>query len=300
MDECKKGEILTEGKTKRLYKVVGDEHFLIVESKDDITKNDNPGETRQMVSKAKFSTATTCMVFELLKKAGIPVGYERQLSETEFLAVNCEMIPLEVVARRYAVGSYLKRHPELKKIEGEAPHRFGQLYFEIFLKTTGGRILNKFGEEFKKMPIDSANGRPIDDPLISIDSSTGLWDLKHPKYPSLDEKSDLKISVLPGQILPKGITVKKIETITCKVFLALEDAWKKLELRLIDFKIEFGIDKNGNLLVADVIDNDSWRLQTNDWKELSKQNFRDNKDMKDIADKYAIVAELVGKFKNAK
>ncbi|MEA1926069.1 MAG: phosphoribosylaminoimidazolesuccinocarboxamide synthase, partial [Patescibacteria group bacterium] len=122
-----KGAVLTEGKTKRLYEVKNDEHLLIVESKNDITKNDNPDETRLMDSKAELSTTTTSIVFELLKKAGIPVAYERQLSKTEFLAVNCKMIMLEIIIRRYAVGSYLDRYPNFGKEEGEVPYRFHRL-----------------------------------------------------------------------------------------------------------------------------------------------------------------------------
>lgn len=300
MEKLQKGNLFAKGKTKELYRVLGDDSTLIIKSKDAITKNDNPEETKQMKLKAKYSTTTTCRVFELLKAAGIPVAFLRQISDTEFLAQNCKMIMFEVIERRYPFGSYIKRHPEFEKKEGEEPHRFGELYFEIFLKTTGGKIFNKEGKECGKTPNDLDNGRPIDDPLISVNSSSGLWDLKHPKHPSSDVRSSLNCSVLPENILPDGISVRRIKTITTRVFLTLEEAWSKLGLRLIDFKIEFGIDKNGKLLVADVIDNDSWRLQTNDWKELSKQLFRDNKDMKEVADKYAMVAELVGKFKNAK
>ncbi len=291
----KKGVILAEGKTKRLYRVEGDERLLIVESKDDITKNDNPKETRQMTSKAKFSTMTTSIVFEILKKAGIPVAYERQLSDTEFLAVNCEMIMLEVVVRRYAVGSYLKRYPNFEKKKGDVPHRFHRLVFELFLKTTGGKIFIKDGEIGGTTPNDPVNGRPIDDPLIS-NPDDEFWNLKHPKYPSWDEKSNLDFPVSRFFILPKSVTVEKIEEIARKVFLVLEGAWAQLGFRLVDFKIELGIDKDGNLLVADVIDNDSWRLRTSDWKELSKQLFRDNFDMAEIANKYALVAGLVGRF----
>jgi len=291
MTGFKKAEILAEGKTKALYLVEGNDHLLIIKSKNDITKNDNPDETKQMDSKAKFSTATTCLVFELLKKAGIPVAYEIQLSETEFLAWNCQMIPLEVIMRRYAVGSYLKRFPNLEKKKGEPPHRFHRLIFELFLKTTGGKFINKDGNVSMEMPIDSENGRPIDDPFIA-DPCYPHWYLHHPKYPLWDSRSILDRNVSPASVLPKGVTVKKIEEIARKTFLVLEGAWAQLGLRLIDFKIEFGVDTDGNLLVADVIDNDSWRLRDADWNELSKQLFRDNADMGQVADKYALVARL--------
>ena len=298
-EELKKGSILAEGKTKILYNVEGNSHLAIVESKDDITKNDDKTQTRIMSSKAKFSTATTSRIFELLKKADIPVAFERQLSETEFLARKCEMIPLEVVMRRYAVGSSLNRLPNLKKPPGEIiPHRFHRLVFELFLKTTEGRIIMRNGRAWGDTPIDPLDPEKkklIDDPFISNPYDT-TWILKHPKLPEWDKNSFLNRNLSVADFLSGEKMVEKIEELARKTFLVLEGAWAQLGCRLIDFKIEFGIDRSGNLLVADVVDNDSWRLRTSDWQELSKQLFRDNADMQTIADKYAYVAELVEGF----
>jgi phosphoribosylaminoimidazole carboxylase/phosphoribosylaminoimidazole-succinocarboxamide synthase len=118
----------------------------------------------------------------------------------------------------------------------------------------------------------------------------------HPKLPGWDQTADLNISISPLDILPDLTMLSKIEEITRKTFLVLEGAWAQLGLRLIDFKIEFGITSDGNLVVADVIDNDSWRLRDTHWQELSKQLFRDNLDMKFIEEKYAVVSNLVSKF----
>lgn len=293
--DVEKGAAIASGKTKTVHAVRGDPDLVIIKSNDNITKNDDPAQTMEMASKAKFSTITTSRVFELLKRAGIPVAYERQLSETEFLAAHCVMIPLEVIIRRYADGSYLKRHPHLKKEAGLPPHRFHNLVFELFLKTTEGKIRTKDGTAYGETPIDSATSRPVDDPFISHPEGA-LWNLKHPKFPSWDEKSDLNCSVVRENILPAAVTIKGIEEIARKTFLILESAWAQLGYRLVDFKIELGIDHSGNLLVADVIDNDSWRLRTKDWEELSKQLFRDNFDINAVADKYALVAELVKQF----
>lgn len=88
-----------------------------------------------------------------------------------------------------------------------------------------------------------------------------------------------------------------------RVFEVLERAWKSADVTLVDLKIEFGRDPQGKLMVADVIDNDSWRLWPGGDKSrmLDKQVYRNLQDvtpeaLQDIADRYALVADLTGKL----
>jgi phosphoribosylaminoimidazole-succinocarboxamide synthase len=89
-----------------------------------------------------------------------------------------------------------------------------------------------------------------------------------------------------------------------RVFETLERAWASADVALVDLKIEFGRDPQGRLMVADVIDNDSWRIWPGGDKNrmLDKQVYRNLQnvtpaDLQQVADRYALVADLTGKLK---
>jgi len=291
----KKGKLLNQGKTKRIHEVKENPNLVIVENKKKITAHDDPKFTKEFETKAIYATATTCRVFELLKAAGIPVAYVEQISPTEFVTPRCRMIPLEVVARRYAFGSYTKRHPELARPKGAIPFRFHRLVVEFFPKTTRGEFIDVEGQKQIK-GLDPKKGE--EDPFI-IDPYDTVWSLCHPKKPTWDPEADLIRPIFRNMAIGNDLAEKigQMESILRDVFLVLEGAWSQLGFRLIDMKIEFGVTEKGELLVADVIDNDSWRLRNANWEELSKQVFRDGGDLSEVEQKYGIVAGLVQQFR---
>ena len=133
MPNYHRAELFAEGKTKRVWAVVGEPDLAILESKDDITAGDG-AKHDVMGGKAALANETTCNVFRLLNNQTkhIPLAFIEQLDPTSFLAYRAQMLPWEVVARRRAWGSYLKRYPEI-----EQGHRFDPPLVEFFLKTSG-------------------------------------------------------------------------------------------------------------------------------------------------------------------
>lgn len=271
------GALVAEGKTKKIHLVKGSSDRVTVVAKDDITAGD--GAKHDIIpDKGRLATATTCNVFRLLQACGLPVAFTEQDSAISFVSPKCDMLPYEVVVRREAHGSYLKRNPHLSK--GQL---FPQALVEFYLKTKG--------KNWKGKPLVA------DDPFMQFAEDAKQIRLFSPAKPLQGQEPFL---VLPasevfgrdqeGQIFPE------MRRIARQAFLVLEKAWQLEGGTLVDLKVEFGFDAKGNLLLADVIDNDSWRV-IEGGSYIDKQVYRDGGALDDVAAKYRHVAEITNHFR---
>ena len=102
-----KGNLLYEGKEKRIYQTE-DENIFWVEYKDDATAFN--GEKKASIQgKGVLNNAITSLIFEKLTEAGVENHFIQKLSETEQLVKKVTILPLEVVVRNVVAGSLSKR-----------------------------------------------------------------------------------------------------------------------------------------------------------------------------------------------
>ena len=270
------GKAIAEGKTKQIVSIAGRPDLVALVAKDDITAGD--GAKHDIIpDKGRLANATTCNVFRLLKTCGLPVAFEQQDSATSFIAPACTMLPYEVVVRREAHGSYLKRNPHFAK--GQL---FPRLIMEFFLKTKD--------KNWKGKPL------ACDDPLMSYAEGAAEIVLFNPAKPTQGQQPFLTLAASEVFSRPEEWKLfPEMQQLARRAFLVLEKAWQLEGGTLVDFKVEFGFDTKGNLLLADVIDNDSWRV-IESGAYIDKQVYRDGGALDDVAAKYRHVAEITGHF----
>jgi len=251
-----KGTEVGRGKTKVLFEHPERVDALVVVQQDNITAGD--GAKRNVISgKGRLAALTTSRVFRLLNACGVPTHYlsgGEDEDGNEMVVRRCEMIPIEVVVRGVAAGSYLKRNPGMKAGTILAPRPV-----EYFFKD----------------------------------------DARHdPQYTAeqiLDERICTRFELAVMSDLSRLI------------FEILAHAWRQQSVLLVDLKVEFGrarTDDGGTeIVLADVIDNDSWRIWPGGDQALmlDKQVYRNlsapsDDDLASVKARYEEVAERAGRF----
>lgn len=101
-------EQLYEGKAKRVF-ATNDPELLIVDYKDDATAF-NGLKKGTISGKGVINNQMSNRLMQKLEKAGIPTHFVRELSERETLVKRVAIVPLEVIVRNIAAGSFSKRY----------------------------------------------------------------------------------------------------------------------------------------------------------------------------------------------
>lgn len=102
-----KKELLYEGKAKKVYTTENPD-VLIVDYKDDATAF-NGVKKGTIVGKGVVDNRMTNHIFRMLEEKGIPTHYIEELSDRETAVKKVEIVPLEVIVRNVAAGSFSKK-----------------------------------------------------------------------------------------------------------------------------------------------------------------------------------------------
>ncbi len=232
----KKLEQLYEGKAKKVF-ATDNPDIVIVDYKDDATAFN--GEKKGTIAlKGVINNKMTNHVFRLLEKEGVPTHLVEELSDRETAVKKVEIVPLEVIVRNAAAGSFSKR---LDIPEGTT---FKEPTLEFSYK-------------------NDALGDPLINDYFAVALGLATWE--------------------------------EIETITnysFKINEVLKAYFLQADIKLIDFKIEFG-RFHGEILLADEISPDTcrlWDVHTNE--KLDKDRFR--RDMGNVEEAYHEVFKRLG------
>ena len=103
----KKLEQLYEGKAKKVF-LSENPDVVIVDYKDDATAF-NGEKKGSIAGKGIINNRMTNYVFQVLEKKGVPTHFIEELSDRETAVRKVEIVPLEVIIRNVAAGSFCER-----------------------------------------------------------------------------------------------------------------------------------------------------------------------------------------------
>lgn len=197
-------EQLYEGKAKKVF-ATEDPNLVIVDYKDDATAGDG-AKKGTIRGKGVVNNKLSNNLMKMLAEQGVPTHFVEELSDRETLVKKVQIVPLEVIVRNVAAGSFSKRY-------GVAE-----------------------GTVFKAPTLEfSYKNDDLHDPLINHYHALAL----------------------------ELATQKEIDTISAYAFKVNEILSKYLlqfNIRLIDFKLEFGRLADGTIVLADEISPDTCRF----------------------------------------
>lgn len=102
-----KQTLLYEGKAKKVY-TTEDERYYIVSYKDDATAF-NGEKKGTILGKGVVNNRMSNIMCHMLEENGIETHYVEELNDRETVVKAVEIVPLEVIVRNVAAGSFSKR-----------------------------------------------------------------------------------------------------------------------------------------------------------------------------------------------
>lgn len=102
-----KKEQLYEGKAKKVFATENPD-YVIVSYKDDATAF-NGLKKGTISGKGAINNRMTNYMFKLLEKEGVPTHFVEELNDRETVVKKVEIVPLEVIVRNVAAGSFSKK-----------------------------------------------------------------------------------------------------------------------------------------------------------------------------------------------
>ena len=101
-------EQIYEGKAKKVYKT-DDPELYIVDYKDDATAF-NGLKKGTIAGKGIINNQMSNRLMQMIEQKGVPTHLVKELSERETLVKKVSIVPLEVIVRNIAAGSFSKRY----------------------------------------------------------------------------------------------------------------------------------------------------------------------------------------------
>lgn len=229
-------QLLYEGKAKRLY-ATNEPGLLLVEFKDDATAF-NAQKRGTIEGKGTANNAISARVFGALEAVGVPTHFVRSVSDTVQVVRQVEIVPLEVVVRNRAAGSFAQRYGV------EEGGELSPIVLEWCVKS------------------DTLGDPPIND----------------------------------AAAVALGLATEDDLAVMFDLATAINDALKAyfggLGLELVDMKLEFGRDAEGDIVLADEVSPDTCRLwDVVSGERLDKDRFR--RDLGGVEDAYGDVLSRV-------
>ncbi|WP_155966042.1 phosphoribosylaminoimidazolesuccinocarboxamide synthase [Streptococcus ruminantium] len=234
-----KTNCIYSGKAKDIYATI-DERKIVAVYKDQATAF-NGEKKERIIGKGRLNNLISSLIFEKMNAAGIKTHFIKRLSDTEQLNQKVDIIPLEVVLRNVAAGSFSKRFGIAEGMELASP------IVEFYYKKD-----------------------ELNDPFINDEHVAFL------KLASQEE-------------------VAYIKEETRRINRFLQDLFAQIGLKLVDFKLEFGINQTGQILLADEFSPDNCRLWDADGNHLDKDVFR--RGLGQLTDVYEVVLEKLEELK---